>query len=48
MPEMVGSIVGVYQGKTFNQVKFMCILRVLSSDVSSPSFDTFIVNDIHD
>ena len=22
MPEMVGSVVGVYQGKTFNQVRF--------------------------
>lgn len=33
VPEMVGSIVGIYNGKTFNQVRFVYIL----SDVPSLS-----------
>lgn len=38
LPEMVGSVVGVYNGKTFNQVEikvgtpFMIILNVVSND----------------
>lgn len=29
VPEMIGSVVGVYNGKTFNQVRFLAAARVI-------------------
>ena len=31
MPEMIGSVVGVYNGKTFNQVRVSLVKRLLWS-----------------
>jgi hypothetical protein len=41
VPEMIGSIIGVYNGKTFNQVRrvlpaCMCVLLLLGHGIGSP------------
>ncbi len=35
VPEMIGSIIGVYNGKTFNQVRGPPVLNMLQCDMSS-------------
>lgn len=40
VPEMIGSIVGVYNGKTFNQVRWLGLVETYSFGCKSPNLAT--------